>query len=156
MPVQERTIGKHDEELRIGGIRILRTGHADHAARERNLGEFGRNIRQIGTTRTCALGAEALLHVAILHVAGLRHEAVDDAVEGDVVISALLGQRLDLRNMLRRNIGHQLDDNGTILQLDGEKFGGRSEGAGGKRACKHGAGKGKSNEFHRIGSRMWG
>ncbi|CUX17864.1 hypothetical protein AGR3A_Cc200054 [Agrobacterium tomkonis CFBP 6623] len=156
LTVQERTVGEHDEELRIGGIRILRTGHADHAPCERRLGELSRNIRQVGAAGASALGAETLFHIAVLHVAGLRHETVDDAVEGDVVISALLGQRLDLRHVLGRDFRHQLDDNGTVLQLYGEKFGGGSNGAGGKCAYKHGAGKGKSNEFHRIGSRMWG
>jgi hypothetical protein len=33
--------------------------------------------------------------LAELHVAGLRHEAVDDAVEDDAVIGAFAGQFLD-------------------------------------------------------------
>ena len=65
-----------------------------------------------------ALGVEALLHVAVLDVAGLRHEAVDDAVEGDIVVGAFAHQLLDLLDMLRRQIGPQLDGDVAVLQRD--------------------------------------
>ena len=42
--------------------------------------------------------------VAGLDVAGLGHEAVDHAVEDDVVVVALLGQGLDLLDVLRREV----------------------------------------------------
>ncbi|MNL50720.1 hypothetical protein D3C87_1737590 [compost metagenome] len=75
-------------------------------------------------------------------------------MEGHVVIGALFRQRFNLRHVLGRDFRHQFDDDGAVLQLDGQEFGSRSEGAGGKRARKQGAGKGKSNEFHWIGSGM--
>ena len=34
LAVEERAVGEHDEELRIGGIRVLRARHADRAALE--------------------------------------------------------------------------------------------------------------------------
>ncbi len=70
-------------------------------------------------------------------------------MEGDVVIFALLRQRLDLRNVLRRNIGHELDDDRTILQLDRQHMIGRL----GKGVAREGgevkhAGKCEIEEFH--------
>ena len=53
---------------------------------------------------------EAVLHVAVLDVAGLRHEAVDHPVEGDVVVLARPRQRLDPLDVLRRHVGQHLDD----------------------------------------------
>ena len=92
----ERWRGReHDEELRIGGVRVGRTGHADRAAHEMRLvGELG---RQVGQVRAASAGAG--------RIAGLRHEAVDDAMEHDAVIKALLRQRLDLRDVLGREVG---------------------------------------------------
>ena len=63
-------------------------------------------------------GVVAVFHVAELHVAGLRHEAVDDAVEGDIVIGALAHQLLDLRDMLRREVRPQRDRHVAVLQRD--------------------------------------
>ena len=65
-----------------------------------------------------ALGVVAVLHVAVLHVAGLRHEAVDDAVEGDVVVGAFAHQLLDLLDMLGREVGPQRDGHVAVLQRD--------------------------------------
>ncbi len=107
-----------------------RARHADRAACERNLGEFGRKVRQIGTAGAGHLGLEVLCHVAVLDVAGLGHEAVDHAVEGDIVVGALLRQFLDARDVLRRNIGHELDDDRAVLELDG-----RCDQSAGQRRC---------------------
>ncbi len=74
-----------DEELRIGRIRALRARHADGAALVGRGRELGRKVRQVGLARA---GAG--------RVAGLGHEAVDDPVEGDTVVEAALGERLDL------------------------------------------------------------
>jgi hypothetical protein len=43
-------------------------------------------------------------------VTRLRHEAVDDAVERHAVVEATPCQRLDLRDMLRRQVGAHFDD----------------------------------------------
>ena len=44
-----------------------------------------------------------------MRAAGLRHEAVDHAVEHDAVVEALLHQRLDALDVLGREVGAQLD-----------------------------------------------
>ena len=49
-------------------------------------------------------------HAGAGRVAALGHEAVDDAVEDDVVVKAFLGQLADPRDMAGREIGAQADD----------------------------------------------
>ena len=66
---------------RIGRIRALRARHADRAALVGRLRELGRNVGQVGFARA---GAG--------RVAGLGHEALDDAVEDDAVVEAALGR----------------------------------------------------------------
>ena len=72
-PGRRRSMMKNCELRRI---RIERARHADHAALERHVGKFR---LQVGIFRTA--GA-----VAVLAVAGLRHEAGDDAMERHVVV----------------------------------------------------------------------
>ena len=45
-----------------------------------------------------------------LRAAGLRHEAVDHAMEDDAVVKALAHQFLDARDMAGREVGTHLDD----------------------------------------------
>ena len=45
-----------------------------------------------------------------VRAAGLGHEALDHAVEGDAVIKALAGERLDALHMAGSEIGTQFDD----------------------------------------------
>jgi hypothetical protein len=47
LAVQMRGRSEHDEELRVGGIRVARPGHTDGPAREWLGREFGRKIRQV-------------------------------------------------------------------------------------------------------------
>ena len=47
--------------------------------------------------------------LAEFDIAGLRHEAVDDAVKDDAVIGALARQLLDARDVAGRQVGQQLD-----------------------------------------------
>src|SRR5438270_575461 len=63
-----------DEELAVAGIRILRACHRYGAAHMLFLGELGLELLA-GATRACALGTT-----------GLRHEAVDHAVEREPVV----------------------------------------------------------------------
>ena len=44
-----------------------------------------------------------------VRAAGLRHEAVDDAVEDDAVVEALAHQFLDARDVAGREVGTHLD-----------------------------------------------
>src|SRR5262249_54806085 len=55
-----------------------------------------------------------------VRAAGLRHEALDDAVEYDPVVEALAHQRLDALDMLRREIGTQLDHDVALGGLQGQ------------------------------------
>ncbi len=81
LAVEEVAVRKHDEELAVGRVRVAGARRTDDAALERHVGEFRRHVRIFG-----AAGA-----VAVLAVAGLRHEAFDDAMERHVVIEAIRG-----------------------------------------------------------------
>ena len=59
--------------------------------------------------------------VAVLAVAGLRHEAVDHAVERHVVVELLARQRLEALGVLGREVGAQLDDDAAVLGVDQER-----------------------------------
>src|ERR1700686_2641455 len=81
--VQKEAVVEHDEELAVGGIvAVALARHADDAALERPLGELG---LEVGMLR--AAGA-----VAVLAVAGLRHEAVDDTMKRHVVVKTVARQ----------------------------------------------------------------
>ena len=82
--------------------------HADHAAHERHVGELR---LQVGIFR--AAGA-----VAVLPVAGLRHEAGDHAVERHVVVEAVARQLLDALGVLRRDVVAQLDDDAAVFGVE--------------------------------------
>src|SRR3546814_1856970 len=60
--------------------------------------EFG---GKIGLVRAAGAGAG--------RIAALRHEAGDDAVEDDAVVKAFVGELADPRDVLRGEIGAQLD-----------------------------------------------
>jgi len=81
--------------------------HAERAAREMRLGEFGLDVGLLRAT-----------HAGAGRVARLGHEAVDHAVKDDAVIETFAGQLLDLRDMLRRQVRAKLDHDATILQIE--------------------------------------
>ena len=78
-----------------------------------HLGEF---LLQVRIFRTA--GA-----VEVLAVAGLRHEAVHDAVERHVVVKALARQLLDALGVLGRKVGPQLDDDAALGGVDDDGVG---------------------------------
>jgi hypothetical protein len=102
-------VAEADEELAVGAVGIGRARGADAAALVDLFRELG---REVGIAR--AADADAL------GVAGLGHEALDDAVELDVVVEALLGQQLDALDVLGREVGAQLDEHTAGFQLDDE------------------------------------
>src|SRR6476659_883149 len=53
-------------------------------------------------------------------IAGLRHEAVDDAVEHDAVIEALTRELLDALDVVRREVGAQLHGDRPARRLDNQ------------------------------------
>ena len=65
-----------------------------------------------------ASGSKPFFMSPYCDVAGLRHEAVDDAMEGDIVVGAFAHQLLDLLDMLRRKVGPQRDRHVAVLQRD--------------------------------------
>ncbi len=54
----------------------------------------------------------------MLHITGLRHEAIDYTMKTDVVIFACPRELFHPIAMLRGDIGQKLDDDLTILQFD--------------------------------------
>ena len=96
LAVEERAFVEHDEELAVGRVVVAAFArHADDAALERHIGKFGLQVRI----------RRAAGPVAVLAVAGLRHEAVDDAMERHVVVKSLARQLLESLGMSGRNVG---------------------------------------------------
>src|SRR5580704_8180968 len=85
--VEERGVVEADEELAVAGIRARRTRHRSGAAHMRLLAELGLEL----LAGTAGAGA--------LRTSGLRHEAVDHAMEHDAVVKSLAHQFLDPRNV---------------------------------------------------------
>jgi len=55
-----------------------------------------------------------------LRTAGLRHEALDDAVEHDAVVKAFPDQFLDARDMAGRKVRTHLDGHGALGGLQNQ------------------------------------
>src|SRR5437879_4204162 len=106
LAVEKRRIVEANEELAVGGIRARRAGHRSRAAHMWFPVELGLEFL------TGAAGAGAV------RAAGLRHEAVDHAVEHDAVVEALTNQLLDARDMARREVGPHLDGDGALRSLE--------------------------------------
>src|SRR5438552_1680655 len=70
--VEETGVVEADEELAVGAVRVLRARHRGGAAHMRLGIELGRQVR---IARPAGAGA--------VRASGLRHEAVDDAMEHD-------------------------------------------------------------------------
>ncbi len=83
----------------LAGIRIAAARHADDAALERHLREFGLQVRIF---RLAAA-------VAAIAVAGLRHEARDHAMERHVVVEAVARELLDAGGVSGREVVAQPD-----------------------------------------------
>src|SRR5688572_30769959 len=57
-----------------------------------------------------------------MRAAGLRHEAVDDAVEYDAVVEAFADELLDALDMFRREVGPQLDHDLALGGIERQLF----------------------------------
>ncbi len=69
------------------------------------------------------LGLKLLARAArsgALRAAGLRHEAIDDAMEHDAIVEAIAHQFLDTRNMVRREVRTHLDGNGALRGFENQ------------------------------------
>ena len=100
--------------------------HPNDAALERHFGEFR---RQIGIFR-------AARAVAARTIAGLRHEACDHAVKGNIIIVLLARELLDALGMLGRNVVAQLDGDAAVFGI--YENGILRIGPGGRLLCKGG------------------
>src|SRR5262249_11358186 len=109
LPVEEGRIVKADEELAVGAVRVLCTRHGAHSAHVRLGVELG---GKVGIVRAAGAGA--------FGAAGLRHEAVDDAVEDNAVVEALARQRLDALDVLGRQVRAQGDDHIALGRVHDE------------------------------------
>ena len=116
LAVEEVVVGEVDEELRVGRVGALRARGADRAAVVRQLRELR---RQVGVLRAARPREPqvAALRAPVLHVAGLRHEALDHAVEHHPVIGALARQRLHALDVAGRHVGQELDRHRAVLEL---------------------------------------
>ena len=88
----------------------LRARHGDGAAGMRLPGELGAKL----LTRPAAPRSGG--------VAGLRHEAIDDAVEHHAVIEALTRKLLDARHMVRGEVRPELYGHRPAARLDDERI----------------------------------
>src|SRR3954447_20234718 len=104
--VEEGRIAETDEELAVAGIGIAGARHRHRTAHVRLLVELRLELL------AGAAGAGAM------RAAGLRHEAIDHAVEHDAVVEALTNQLLDARDMARREVGPHLDGDGALRSLE--------------------------------------
>jgi hypothetical protein len=96
--VEEAGIVENNKKLRVGRIRVLRTGHGADAANMRFRIELGLDVGVGRTAHACAIRA-----------AGLCHEAIDDAVKDDTIIEFLANELLDMGDMAWRQIWPHLD-----------------------------------------------
>src|ERR1700729_2750713 len=88
--VEERSVVEADEELAVAGIGVGGARHRRGSAHMRLLIEFGLELGA-GTAGAGALWA-----------AGLGHEALDHAMEHDVIVKSLAHEFLDPRDVVRR------------------------------------------------------
>src|SRR6266404_3491782 len=87
LAVEEGRVVEADEELAVAGIRARGARHRRRAAHMRLLGELGLEL---------VAGAAG---TGTVRATGLRHEALDHAMEYDVVVKTLAHQFLDPRDM---------------------------------------------------------
>ena len=107
----------------------FRLGASAYMMKNCELAEFGSLPRRAmptmprlnGTLKTPPAGCRifrAAGAVAVLPVAGLRHEAGDHAVERHVVVEALARELLDALGVLGREVVAQLDDDAAFFGVE--------------------------------------
>ena len=84
---------EHDEELAVGAVQSC----ARPCRRAAHVGQAVELGLEVGQRRAALAG--------VLGIAALRHEALDHPEEGEAVVEALAGQRLDPLDMVRRDVG---------------------------------------------------
>src|SRR5665647_380461 len=108
--VEEGSIVEADEELAVAGIRAGGARHRGGAAHMRLLVELGLQLL------AGAAGAGAL------RTAGLRHEALDHAMEHDAVVESLAHQLLDPGDVAGGEIGPHLDRDRSLRGFEDQSI----------------------------------
>ena len=127
LPLRKGAGVEDDEELAVGAVRVVRPRRADGAALEgRLVGELG---RKVGIARAAGAGAG--------RIAGLRHEARDDAMEHDAVVEAFARELLHPLDMLWREVWAEQNGDAAVLEIEQEDIVERIGGGG--RARRRGA-----------------
>jgi hypothetical protein len=122
---------------------------------QRHVGEFGRQVRLVEPPVPARSASKPSGHVAELHVAGLRHEAADHAVEGDVVVGAFAHQLLDLLDMLGRESGRSAtvtSPSFKVMIIVFVGLGGLAENAAANRPRRQRRGKFETHESEAPGA----
>src|SRR5579883_396659 len=114
LAVQEGGVVEADEELAVAGVGVGRARHRGGAAHMRFLVELGLQL----------LARAA--HAGAVRAAGLRHEAVDHAMEHDTVVEAFADQLLDAGHVVGGEIGTHLDRHGALGGLKDQSIFGNS------------------------------
>src|SRR6185437_8640120 len=104
--VQPGRVVEAEEELAVGAVGIGRARRGNRAALVPFAGKFRLQVRQV---RAAGTGAG--------RIAGLGHEAGDDAMEHDPVIEALACQFLDPLDVIGRQIGTKRDHDRSTLEF---------------------------------------
>src|SRR2546423_8951009 len=110
LAVEEGGVVEADEELAVAGIRARRARHRGGAADMRLLVELGLQFL------AGAAGAGAL------RTAGLRHKALDHAMEHDAVVKAFAHQFLDPRDVAGREVRAHFDGDGALGGLKNQSI----------------------------------
>src|SRR5690606_24544204 len=159
LAVKEAGIAIGDEELRIEGIRVLRTGSANDTALEALRAELRFHVRQFRTAHAGAAQVKIRsVFLAEFDVAGLRHKAFDDAVEHHFIIAAALGQGDDALDMLGRQLRQQLNidraalerQNQVRLAVLGKSRSGKTNEGGNGETAKEAAGESIHRGFRAL------
>src|SRR5215831_12957148 len=114
LPAERELIGDGDEELRAGAVRLARLQYrGDCAAGQWRRVELGAQHPE------AARAVECLLRwILRQRIASLDDPHLDRAMERRPIVGALAGQLDEVADMIRRDVGQQLDDERALRRLD--------------------------------------
>src|SRR3954454_25191025 len=114
LAVEEGRVIKADEELAVAGIRTGGTCHRRRATDMRLLVELGLEL----LARTPGAGA--------LRTTGLRHEALDHAMEDDAILKTFTHQLLDARDVTGREVWPHFNGDASLRGIQDQSIFGDS------------------------------
>jgi hypothetical protein len=110
-------VRKVDEELAVRAVWVLGPCCTDCAAIMWDARKLCFDVAQIGTACARRANVEILFHVAVGHIAGLRHETIDHTVETNIVICTRAREGFHALAVQRRNVGQQFDCDCAVFEL---------------------------------------